>query len=80
MAALQSLVRRALRATTPTVEELAARLQLSTSALRRYRLGNRTPSPTVLRDLAGVLRDQAAVMVRLAGELEASAKKGGEDE
>ena len=80
MTALQSMVRRALRTATPTVEELAARLQLSTSALRRYRLGNRTPSSTVLRDLAGVLRDQAAVMVRLAGELEASAKKGGEDE
>lgn len=75
MTAPRELVRRALRVATPSMEDLAARLRLSTSALRRYRLGSRTPGSTVLRRLAAVLRERAAVMVRIARELEASAKE-----
>ena len=59
------------------VEELAAKAGLSSSALRRYRLGNRTPSPDVLRRLAEQLRSQAKRLERLAHELETEADKGG---
>ena len=71
------LVADALEAATLAVEELATRAGLSSSALRRYRLGDRTPSSDVLRRLAGELRHQARQLQRLAHNLEAEAKKGG---
>ena len=71
------LVADALEAATVAVEELATRAGLSSSALRRYRLGDRTPSSDVLRRLAGELRRQARQLQRLAHKLEAEAKKGG---
>jgi transcriptional regulator with XRE-family HTH domain len=71
------LVADAMEAATLAVEELATRAGLSSSALRRYRLGDRTPSSDVLRRLAGELRHQARQLQRLAHKLEAEAKKGG---
>ena len=59
-----------LQAATPSVEMIAARLGLSTSALRRYRLGNRTPSPRVLRRFAHVLKAQARGLERFAHQLD----------
>ena len=61
------------------VEELASRTGLSSSALRRYRLGDRTPSPDVLRRLAKELRRQGKRLERLAHNLETEADKGGKD-
>jgi transcriptional regulator with XRE-family HTH domain len=71
------LVADALKAAALAVEELAVRAGLSSSALRRYRLGNRTPSPDVLRRLAKELRLQGKRLERLAHELETEGEKGG---
>ena len=67
----------ALEVVTLGVEELAARAGLSSSALRRYRLGDRTPSSEVLRRLATELRRQVKRLERLARNLETEARKGG---
>ena len=74
----RTLVVEALTAGLPGLDELAVRLRLSSSALRRYRLGNRTPSPAVLRALAEELRRQGKRLERLAYNLEAEAKRGRE--
>ncbi len=71
------LVADALKVAALAVEELAARAGLSSSALRRYRLGDRSPSSAVLRRLAGEMRRQARQLQRLAHSLEAEAQKGG---
>ncbi len=71
------LVADALKVAALAVEELAARAGLSSSALRRYRLGDRSPSSGVLRRLAGEMRRQARQLQRLAHSLEAEAQKGG---
>jgi transcriptional regulator with XRE-family HTH domain len=76
---LQRLVLEALEAATPSMEVLADRLRLSTSALRRYRLGNRTPSPEIVRAMVGELRGQAQSLERLAEQLEEVLKRKGED-
>ena len=70
MPALRQLVISAIRSATPSVEALAHRLGLSTSALRRYRQGNRTPSEEVVQQLASELRRQAAQLIREAERLE----------
>jgi transcriptional regulator with XRE-family HTH domain len=71
------LVADAVKAAAWPVEELADRAGVSSSALRRYRLGDRTPSPEVLRRLAAELRSQAKRLERLAHNLETEARKGG---
>jgi len=71
------LVAEALEAAALAVEELASRTGLSSSALRRYRLGDRTPSPDVLRRLAKELRRQGKRLARLAHTLETEAERGG---
>ena len=71
------LVADALEVATLAVEELAARAGLSSSALRRYRLGDRTPSSEVLRRLATELRRQVKRLERLARNLDTEARKGG---
>ncbi len=71
------LVADALEVAALAVEKLAAKAGLSSSALRRYRLGDRTPSPDVLRRLARELRVQAKRLERLAQNLETEATKGG---
>ena len=73
------VVAEALEAAALAVEDLAARTGLSSSALRRYRLGDRTPSPDVMRRLARELRLQGKRLERLAHTLEAEATRGGKD-
>ena len=75
MTSYRMLFQQALQAATPSMETIAERLGLSSSALRRYRLGNREPGPDAAGKLARLLRAQAAVMVRLAQKLEATADK-----
>ncbi len=61
-----------------TVETLAERLDLSTSALRRYRQGTRGVPPALLTRLAKAMRKQAKVLEAMANRLdnEASSRKG----
>lgn len=75
MTALGRLIGKALEAATPTVEECARDLGLSSSALRRYRLGNRIPTTDLVRKLAALLRRRAAGMVRLADQLDTTTTK-----
>jgi transcriptional regulator with XRE-family HTH domain len=77
MKRVNRLVAEAVEAAALPVEELAVRAGLSSSALRRYRLGDRTPSPDVLRRLARELRLQGKRLERLAHNLETEADKGG---
>lgn len=70
MTALRHLVADALRAATPTMEDLAQTLDLSTAALRSYRLGTRTPAPAFRRKFAKLLRNQAERLMRVATRLE----------
>jgi len=71
------LVAAAVVAAALLVEELARTARLSSSALRRYRLGDRTPPPDVLLRLARELRVQGKRLERLAQNLETEATKGG---
>ena len=73
--ATRQRIAEALTAAAPGLEELARRLGLSSSALRRYRLGDRRPSSGVLAQVAIVLREQAKDLLRLAKELETEANK-----
>ena len=73
------LVADAVNAAALPVEELARKARLSSSALRRYRLGDRTPSPDVLSRLAKELRRQGKRLERLAHTLETEARKRGKD-
>lgn len=66
----------ALTAAAPGLAYLARRVGLSSSALRRYRLGDRKPSSDVMSKVAAVLRAQANDLLRLAKELEIDANKG----
>jgi hypothetical protein len=80
MTALRRLIAKALKVGTPTIEGYARDLGLSTSALRRYRLGNRTPPAALASRLARLLRQRAAVMVRHAAELDAILEEEGPDD
>lgn len=64
---------------TPTVEETAVRLHVSTSALRRYRSGSRKVTIDLMIRLAAVLRAQALALVDIANQLEAATRKDGQD-
>ncbi len=80
MSRTRTLVRRAMATATPSMETLAASLGLSTSALRRYRLGNREPSREVIARLAKGLRGQARRLEALARILEGVVQhQGGQD-
>ena len=70
------LIADALKEAVVAMEELARRAGLSSSALRRYRQGNRTPSSRVLRRVARELRSQGKRLERLARNLEREAEKG----
>jgi transcriptional regulator with XRE-family HTH domain len=70
MRTLRLLFTRALRLATPTIEQLAAGLGVSTSAVRRWRLGNRNVRPEVAGTLAKLLRRQARDLERVAAELD----------
>ncbi len=75
----QQLVSRAIRLITMTVETLADRLDLSTSALRRYRGGSRRVSPALLTDLAKAMRKHAVALEAMADRLDNEAHSGKED-
>lgn len=70
MRSLRLLVIRALRAASPPLTELAKGLGITTSALRRWRLGNRSVPPEVAAKLAKLLRRQARHLERIAAELD----------
>ena len=78
MTILHQLVASAIKTASPSLESLAARLRLSTSALRRYRLGDREPSADTVRALAGEMRKQAARLERVAQRLERTTNDGTE--
>ncbi len=71
------LVADALVAAAVAMEDLARRAGMSSSALRRYRLGDRTPSSRVLQRLGGTLREQAEQLQNVADQLEEEASRGG---
>ena len=75
MTTLRRLIARALETATPTVEDIAAKLAMSSSALRRYRLGNRTPPPALVRRLVRLLHDQAQRLERLGAQLDHAVTK-----
>jgi ribosome-binding protein aMBF1 (putative translation factor) len=75
MDAHRRLVRQAIREVTLSVETLAARLRLSSSALRKYRQGQRGVPPVLLAALARALRAQARRLVQLASALERAGGK-----
>jgi transcriptional regulator with XRE-family HTH domain len=64
------LVRTALRAASPSLEELARVLSVSSSALRKYRQGTRSVPGALCAALARALRAQAARLTALADRLE----------
>ena len=75
MDAPRRLVREAIRAATLSVEQLARALRLSTSALRKYRQGERGVPPPLLTALAQTLRRHARRLMRLAERLERAGRK-----
>ena len=77
MSSARRLVTDALEAAAVSLQALSKRAGLSDSAFRRYRLGDRTPPPEVLRRLAGLLRQQAKRLQRLAQTLDHYARKEG---
>ena len=79
MQSLRVLVSEAMRAAGPSLDALAGRLGLSSSALRYYRLGRRLPSPETVDRIARELRRQAAQMQRLAEQLEHGNRKRRDD-
>jgi transcriptional regulator with XRE-family HTH domain len=70
MTILPTLIRRALKVGTPTMEDYARALGKSSSALRRYRLGNRAPTPEFCREFAQLLRSRARAMLAAADALD----------
>jgi len=69
------LVRLALRAASPSIEELAGVLHVSSTALRKYRQGTRGVPGLLLVKLARTLRQQARRLTRLAEALERAGRK-----
>jgi transcriptional regulator with XRE-family HTH domain len=68
---LRSMLRHLLDLATPTLRDLAREAGISYHAIRQYRKGERTPSPTVLARLAGALRRHSLRVARRAAALTA---------
>jgi transcriptional regulator with XRE-family HTH domain len=66
---IRMLLREALDAVRPNLRELGDQAGVTHHAIRQYRLGARTPSPQVLRRLAGTLRYHARKLERYADRL-----------
>lgn len=64
-----------LAAVSPSLREIAREVGISYGAVRQYRLGQRTPSPKVLRRLVAVVRARSEKLAELAAELERAAEK-----
>jgi transcriptional regulator with XRE-family HTH domain len=69
------LLREALEVSTLSLSDLAAELRISSSALRRYRLGNRSPSAASARRIARALHTRARRLEMLARRLEVLSTK-----
>ena len=70
MRSLRLLFIRALRLATPSIEDIAADLGVSTSAVRRWRLGDRNVPLKAAGALAKLLRRQARDLEQVATELD----------
>jgi len=68
------LIAQALEAAGVTARGLARRMKISSTSLRKYGYGTRTPTPSVLRQLARLLRRQARELQRLSNALVKSAR------
>jgi transcriptional regulator with XRE-family HTH domain len=77
MDSIRTVVAQVLNVLAPPLRQIAAELGVSASALRRYRLENRTPDAEVVARLVGVLRRRGRAMESLADRLEATIGKGG---
>ena len=76
---LRVLLARALEALTPTVEDVADELRVSSSALRRYRLGDRTVPADLLRRLGRLMRRRVRRLEDLAARIEDAARERGDE-
>ncbi len=75
---MRNLLIRALRELTPTQEQVARDLKLSSSALRRYRDGSRGVPRELLGPLAKLMRRRARRLEELATKLEEASDKEAE--
>jgi transcriptional regulator with XRE-family HTH domain len=75
MIRVRRVLAQALDAATPTLRDIARSAQLGYEALRKYRLGDRTPTAETLRQLARALRHQAQRVLRFAEHLEREADR-----
>jgi transcriptional regulator with XRE-family HTH domain len=75
MPMIRTQVQRLLGVFQAGLEEVGAKVGLSSSALRRYRLGGRTPDPMTALRLARALRAHARRLDQLARRLEHTATK-----
>ncbi len=73
------LVTKAIALACMTVETLADKLDVSTTALRKYRQGTRGVSPALLTKLATQLRRHAKALEAMADRLDQEAHSGKED-
>lgn len=73
------LVTKAIGLATMTVETLADKLDVSTTALRKYRQGTRGVNPALLTKLATQLRRHAKALEAMADRLDQEARSGKED-
>lgn len=71
---LRRVISQAIKAAFIRQPELAKAAGISYSALRQYRLGQRTPSPDVARRIAKALREQSGKLKKLAAEIERLSK------
>lgn len=69
------MLRKALKAATPSLREVAQSAGLTYHAIRLYQAGTRTPAPDVVRRLAKALRGQSRELAKLADELEYAAER-----
>ncbi len=71
---LRAMLRKALKAATPSLREVAHAAGLTYHAIRLYQAGQRTPALDVVRRLAKALRGQSRELAKLADELEQAAR------
>lgn len=67
------MLRKALKALTPSLAQIADECDLPHNTVRAYQQGNRTPAPAVLKRLAAVIRRHNSQLAELADELERAA-------
>lgn len=70
------LVQRALRAATPTLGDVADRLDVSYDAVRSWSIGRSSPREATVGALADLLDQQADVLRGIAAELRSGDRSG----